>query len=82
MPGTDPVRRGPYVMTTHADEEADADDLSVFDVESTIFTGAIVRRKKRRNRRVEIPDLRRGRRPQEDISRRKVWRLSSDRIYP
>ena len=40
------VRRGLYVMTTHADEEADADDLSVFDVESTIFTGAIVERQK------------------------------------
>ena len=40
------VRRGLYVMTTHADEEADADDLSVFDVESAILTGKIVERQK------------------------------------
>ena len=40
------VRRGLFVMTTHADEEADADDLSVFDVESAILTGTIVERQK------------------------------------
>jgi hypothetical protein len=40
------VRRGLYVMTTHADEEADADDFSVFDVESVILTGKIVERQK------------------------------------
>ena len=33
------VRRGEYVMTTHADEEADADEWSVFDVESAILGG-------------------------------------------
>lgn len=33
-------------MTTHADEEADADDFSVFDVESAILTGKIVERQK------------------------------------
>ena len=33
-------------MTTHADEEADADDLSVFNVESAILTGKIVERQK------------------------------------
>lgn len=33
-------------MTTHADEEADADELSVFDVESAILTGDIVERQK------------------------------------
>ena len=33
-------------MTTHADEEADADDLSVFDVESAILTGAIPEKQK------------------------------------
>ena len=38
------VRRGEYVMTTHPDEEADADELSVFDVESAILTGAILER--------------------------------------
>jgi Domain of unknown function (DUF4258) len=38
------VRRGLFVMTTHADEEADADAFSVFDVESAILTGKIVER--------------------------------------
>jgi Domain of unknown function (DUF4258) len=33
-------------MTTHADEEADADDLSVFDIESAILTGKIIERQK------------------------------------
>ena len=33
-------------MTTHADEEADADDFSLFDVESAIFSGDIVERQK------------------------------------
>ena len=40
------VRHGLYVMSTHADEEADADDFSVFDVESAILTGKIVERQK------------------------------------
>jgi len=33
-------------MTTHADEQADADDFSVFDVESAILTGKIVERQR------------------------------------
>ena len=33
-------------MTTHADEEADADEFSVFDVESAILTGEIVERQR------------------------------------
>lgn len=40
------VRRGEYVMTTHTDEEADEDDLSLFDVESTILTGTIFERQR------------------------------------
>ena len=32
------VRRRRYVMTTHADEEADEDGLSVLDIESVILT--------------------------------------------
>ena len=31
-------------MTTHADEEADEDCLSILDVESVILTGSIVER--------------------------------------
>jgi len=40
------VRRWQFVITTHADEEADADDFSVFDIESAILTGRIVQRQK------------------------------------
>lgn len=40
------VRRGLYVMTTHADEETDADGFSAFDVESAILTGEIVERQR------------------------------------
>ena len=42
------VRRRRYVMTTHADEEADEDGLSVLDIESVILTGAIVERQRDR----------------------------------
>lgn len=45
------VRGGRYVMTTHADEEADEDDLSILDVESVILTGSIVERQRDRETR-------------------------------
>jgi hypothetical protein len=32
------VRRRQYVMTTHADEEADADGFDIFDIESSLTT--------------------------------------------
>ena len=35
-----------YVMTIHAEEEMENDGLSIFDVESAIFTGEIVERQK------------------------------------
>jgi len=35
-------------MTTHAEEEADEDNLGIFDVESAILTGSIVERQKDR----------------------------------
>ena len=35
-----------YVTTVHADEEMDADHLSVFDVERGILTGEILERQK------------------------------------
>jgi len=38
------VRARTYVLTTHAEEEMDADGLSVFDVESAILSGVIVER--------------------------------------
>jgi len=40
------VRRGQYVITTHADEEADEDGLSILDIESAILTGSIVERQR------------------------------------
>jgi hypothetical protein len=43
------VRRRRYVLTTHADEEADQDGLSIQDVESVILSGAIVERQKDRD---------------------------------
>ena len=45
------VRLRRYVMTTHADEEADEDGLSILDIESTILTGAIVERQRDRETR-------------------------------
>ena len=33
------VRALQYVMTLHAEEEMDGDDLSIFDVEQAILTG-------------------------------------------
>ncbi len=35
-------------MTTHADEEADADDFTLFDVESAVLTGKIVEKQRHR----------------------------------
>jgi hypothetical protein len=43
------VRRRQYVMTTHADEEADADGFDIFDIESAILTGEIVERQQDRD---------------------------------
>ena len=38
------VRDRRYVMTVHAEEEMDADGLSIFDVENALLTGSIVER--------------------------------------
>ena len=40
------IRTRQYVMTVHADEEMDEDELSIFDVESAILSGKIVERQK------------------------------------
>ena len=40
------VRTRQYVMTLHAEEEMNADDLSIFDVEHCILTGMIVERQR------------------------------------
>jgi hypothetical protein len=38
------VRDRRYVMTVHAEEEMDADGLSIFDVENAVLTGRVVER--------------------------------------
>jgi hypothetical protein len=40
------IRAGNYVMTLHGDEEIDAEDLSILDVERCILTGKIIERQK------------------------------------
>lgn len=40
----DRIRTRRYLMTVHAEEEMDADGLSIFDVENAILTGRIVAR--------------------------------------
>ena len=40
------IRAGDYVMTLHGDEEIDAEELSIFDVERCILTGKIIERQK------------------------------------
>jgi hypothetical protein len=40
------LRARRYVMTLHAEEEMNDDDLSLFDVENSILTGYIVERQK------------------------------------
>jgi len=40
------IRTGDYVMTLHAEEEIDAEGLSVFDVERCVLTGKIIERQK------------------------------------
>lgn len=40
------VRALQYVMTVHAEEEMDGDELTIFDVEQAIMTGRIVERQK------------------------------------
>jgi len=40
------LRARQYVMTLHAEEEMNDDDLSIFDIENSILTGRIVERQK------------------------------------
>jgi len=42
------IRNGQYVMTLHAAEEMEDDDLTIFDVESVMLTGEIFERQKDR----------------------------------
>jgi len=40
------IAAGEYVVTTHAEEEMDDDELSVFDVEHAVLGGMIVERQR------------------------------------
>lgn len=42
------IRDRQYVMTVHADDEMDADGLTIYDLESVILTGQIVERQRDR----------------------------------
>ena len=42
------VRARRYVMTLHAEDEMDADGLTIFDVESAILTGRVAERQRDR----------------------------------
>ena len=42
------IRTRQFVMTLHAEEEMDDDNLSIFDVERGILTGKIIERQKDR----------------------------------
>ena len=44
----DKVRKRQYVMTLHAEEEMNNDDLTIYDVERGILTGEILERQKDR----------------------------------
>ena len=43
------IRTRQYIVTVHADEEMDADELSIFDVENCILTGEIIERQRDTN---------------------------------
>ena len=43
------IRTLNYVMTVHADEEMDNDELTILDVEQVILTGQIVERQRDHN---------------------------------
>ena len=40
------IRENRYIVTLHGEEEMDEDELSIFDVERAILTGAIIERQK------------------------------------
>jgi hypothetical protein len=40
------IRTREYVMTSHAEEEMDADGLTIYDVEHVILTGRVTERQK------------------------------------
>ncbi len=55
----DKIQQRQYVMTIHADEEMDEDELNIFDIESAILTGEIIERQRDRKTK-EVKYLVRG----------------------
>lgn len=49
------IRTRQYVVTLHAEEEMNDDDLTIYDVERGIITGEILERQKESDCRMEIP---------------------------
>ena len=45
------IRQGRYVMTLHAEEEMDEDNLSLLDIEHVVLTGSLLQRKRDRKTR-------------------------------
>ena len=43
------IRSYEYILTLHAEEEMDNDNLTIFDVENCILTGEIIERQKDKN---------------------------------
>lgn len=72
----DKVRTREYVMTLHAEEEMDADGLSIYDVENVLLTGKIMGRQAGRSSR-ESKYLVRGRPLEGDDSVVVVGKLGS-----
>ena len=42
----DKIRAGEYVVSLHAADELDDDEISIFDVESIVLTGEIIERQR------------------------------------
>lgn len=42
----DLIRTRRYVMTLHAEDEMDADQLTIYDVEHIVLTGSVIERQK------------------------------------
>ena len=40
----DCIKNNRYIVTLHADEEMDDDDLSIYDVESAVLNGVLIER--------------------------------------
>jgi hypothetical protein len=42
------IRKRQYVITLHAEEEMDDDELTIYDVESVVLTGALIEQQRDR----------------------------------